>query len=147
MVVPLGHKSLWPQTNGVNTSGAAAEVMSFDGLGKKVRPGTFGEIKVGYREYPKSTPVNTKNMKFAVTPLALTPFVPFRSSHITITITIITTTITIITITITATKYYYECCYIITPDCLPGGVPTMPGGGLGPGREREMYIAERSNVL
>ena len=30
-----------------NTNGAAAKAMVFDGLGKKVRPGTFGEIKVG----------------------------------------------------------------------------------------------------
>ena len=38
--------SLWLRTNGVNTSGAAAKVMNFDRLGKKVRPGTL-EIKVG----------------------------------------------------------------------------------------------------
>ena len=38
---------LWLRTNGVNAYGAAAEVMSFDGSGKKVRPGTFGKIKVG----------------------------------------------------------------------------------------------------
>ena len=35
------------RTNGVNTNGAAAKVMNFDRLGKKVRPGTFGKIKVG----------------------------------------------------------------------------------------------------
>ena len=35
------------QTNGVNTNGAAAKVLNFDRLGKKVRSGTFGEIKVG----------------------------------------------------------------------------------------------------
>ena len=34
-------------TNGVNTNGAAAKVMNFDRLGEKVRPGTFGNIKVG----------------------------------------------------------------------------------------------------
>ena len=37
----------WLRTNGVNTNGAAAKVMTFDRLGKKVRPVTFGEIKVG----------------------------------------------------------------------------------------------------
>ena len=37
----------WLQTNGVNTRGAAAKVTSIDRLGKKVRPGTFGKIKVG----------------------------------------------------------------------------------------------------
>ena len=49
-----------------STNGAAAKVMSFDILGKNVRPDTFGKIKVGEREYPKSPSV--KNMKFAVTP-------------------------------------------------------------------------------
>ena len=37
----------WLRTNGVNTNGAAAKVMNFDRLGEKVRPGTFGKIKVG----------------------------------------------------------------------------------------------------
>ena len=37
----------WLRTNGVNTNGATAKVMIFDRLGKKVRPGTFGKIKVG----------------------------------------------------------------------------------------------------
>ena len=32
-------------TNGVNTNGAAAEVINFDRLGK-VRAGTFGKIKM-----------------------------------------------------------------------------------------------------
>ena len=35
------------KTNGVNTNGAAAKVMNFDRLGKKVRPGTFVNIKAG----------------------------------------------------------------------------------------------------
>ena len=35
------------RTNGVNTNGAAAKVMNSDRLGKRVRPGTFGKIKVG----------------------------------------------------------------------------------------------------
>ena len=46
-------------------NGAAAKVMNFDRLGKKVRPSTFRKIKVGSREYPK---IMSKNMKFAVTP-------------------------------------------------------------------------------
>ena len=33
--------------NGVSTNGAAAKVRNFDRLGKKVRPGTFWNIKVG----------------------------------------------------------------------------------------------------
>ena len=37
----------WLRTNEVDTNGAAAKVMDFDGLGKKGRPGTFGKIKVG----------------------------------------------------------------------------------------------------
>ena len=32
---------------GSNTNGAAAKVMNFARLGKKVRPGTFGKITVG----------------------------------------------------------------------------------------------------
>ena len=39
--------TIWLQTNGVHTSGAAATVINFDGLRKKVRPGTFGKTKVG----------------------------------------------------------------------------------------------------
>ena len=31
------------RTHGVDTNGAAAEVMSFDRLGNKVHPGIFGE--------------------------------------------------------------------------------------------------------
>ena len=37
----------WLRTDGVNTDGAAAKVVTFDRLGKKVSPGTFYEIKVG----------------------------------------------------------------------------------------------------
>ena len=37
----------WLRTNGVNTNGVAAKVINFDRLGKKLRPGTFGKIKVG----------------------------------------------------------------------------------------------------
>ena len=45
-------------------------------IGEKVQPGTLGKTKVGQRECPTSPSV--KNMKVAVTPLVLTPFVPFR---------------------------------------------------------------------
>ena len=62
----------WLRTNGVNTNVAAAKVMIFDRLGEKVRPGTFGKIK----GVPKKS--QSKNMRFAVTPLVLTPAVPFR---------------------------------------------------------------------
>ena len=65
------------RTSGVSTSGAAAKVMNFDRLGKKVRPGTFGNIKLGQREYTKS-PCN-KNNSLAVTPLVPTPFALFRA--------------------------------------------------------------------
>ena len=41
----------------VNTNGAAAKVINFDRLGKKVRPGIFGKITGGSREYPKSPSV------------------------------------------------------------------------------------------
>ena len=44
---------IWLQRNGVNTIGAATKVMKFDRLGKRVRPGTVGRLKVGQREYPK----------------------------------------------------------------------------------------------
>ena len=58
--------------------GPLQKVMNFDRLGKKVRPGTFGKIKVGQREYPKNKKSLSKNIKIAVTPLVLTPFVSFR---------------------------------------------------------------------
>ena len=38
------------RTDGVNTNGAAAKEVNLDSLRKKVRPGTFGKIKVGERE-------------------------------------------------------------------------------------------------
>ena len=50
------------RTNGVDTNGVSAKVIFVDRLGKKVRPGTFGKIKVGKQEYPKSPSVK-KNMK------------------------------------------------------------------------------------
>ena len=36
----------WLRTNAVNTNGAAAKIMNFDRLEKKVCPVTFGRIKV-----------------------------------------------------------------------------------------------------
>ena len=39
--------TIWSRTNGVDTNRAAAKVMNFDRLGKKVHPGTFGKTKVG----------------------------------------------------------------------------------------------------
>ena len=41
------HVYNWLRTNRVNTNGAVAKVMNFDRLGKELRPGTFGKIKVG----------------------------------------------------------------------------------------------------
>ena len=54
----------WPglRTNGVDTNGAAAKVITFDRLGKK---------------YTHKVPLS-KIVKFAVASLVLTPFVPFR---------------------------------------------------------------------
>ena len=63
--------------NGVNTNGAAAKVMDFDRLRKKVRPGTFWNIAAGQREHRRKVPLST-NITFAVTPVVLTLFVPFR---------------------------------------------------------------------
>ena len=34
------------RTHGVDTNGAAAKVMNFDRLEKKVRPGTFGKSNI-----------------------------------------------------------------------------------------------------
>ena len=48
--------------------------MIFDGLGKKVRPGSFGKIKQASGSTQK-VPLS-KNMKFAVTPLVLTQIAP-----------------------------------------------------------------------
>ena len=56
-ISPMSNRT-WLRTNGVNNNVAAAEVMDFDRLGKRVRPGTFGKIQVGKREYPKDPSVN-----------------------------------------------------------------------------------------
>ena len=39
--------NLWLRANGVNIDGVAAKVINLDRLGKKVRPGTSGNIQVG----------------------------------------------------------------------------------------------------
>ena len=64
------------RTNGVNTNGVAAKVMSFDWWGKKVHKIDRGWL-ILIDWYPKSP-----CQKFAVTPLVLTPFVPFRKSRL-----------------------------------------------------------------
>ena len=64
------------RTSGVNTNGAAASVMNLDRLGKKVHQAWhFWEDRsrlTGEHKNPLS-----KNMKFAVNPLVLTPCCPF----------------------------------------------------------------------
>ena len=42
----------WLRTNGVNTNGAAAKVINFDRLGKKVRPGTLAKCSDPIRADP-----------------------------------------------------------------------------------------------
>ena len=66
----------WLRTHGVNTNRAAAKVINFDRLGKKVCPGSAGKINMKFAE---GVPICQTNMIFAVTPLVLTPFVPFRA--------------------------------------------------------------------
>ena len=65
---PSGARRPRMQTNGVNTNGAAANVMNVDRSGKKVRPGTFGE----YKSRLTGTSKKSKSNTFAVTPLVLT---------------------------------------------------------------------------
>ena len=65
----------WLRTDGVNTNGATAIVKMFDRLGTKVRPGTFGEIKVGEREYPKSPSVEKHDI--CSDPISADPICPF----------------------------------------------------------------------
>ena len=64
--------------NGVNTNGAAAKLINIDRLGEKVRPGTTGNIKVGYREYPKSASV--KKHENCSDPIGADPICPFPKS-------------------------------------------------------------------
>ena len=68
----------WLPTNGVNANGAAAKVANFDRLGKKVRPGTLGNIKVYQREYPKSASV--KKLEVCSDPISADPVCPFPSA-------------------------------------------------------------------
>ena len=70
---------MWLRTNGVSTNGAAAKVMKFDGLEKKVRPGTSGKINSRLAGVPKKS-LCPQKMKSAVTPVVLTPFVPLRTT-------------------------------------------------------------------
>ena len=75
----VGH--LWSRTNGVNTNEAAAKVMNFDKLGKKVRPGIFGNDKSRLTGAPKKSPCQKKTYKNCsdhisadpIHPLVLTP--------------------------------------------------------------------------
>ena len=66
---------VWLRTNGVNANGAAAKVMNFDRLRKKVHPGTFGKIQVGQRECPKGPSV----IKYEICsdPISADPICPF----------------------------------------------------------------------
>ena len=62
------------RTDGVNTHGAAAKVVNFGRLGKKARPGTFGNVKVGEREYPKTPSV--KKPELCRDPISADPICP-----------------------------------------------------------------------
>ena len=68
------HNSLFAD-NGVDTNGAAAKAMNVDRLCKKVRPGTFGNIKVGKQEHPKSPSV--KKTEICSDPVSADPICPF----------------------------------------------------------------------
>ena len=46
IVMVIGTVTVTVTVTVINTNGAAAKVMIFDRLGKKVRPGTFGKLKV-----------------------------------------------------------------------------------------------------
>ena len=66
------------QTKGVDTNGAAGKVIKFDRSRKKVRPWHFWQNQSGLTGVTKQVTLSTTKT-FAVTPLVLTPFVPFRS--------------------------------------------------------------------
>ena len=68
---------IWLRTSGVNTNGAAAKVMTFDRFGEKGTPWHFWEGSSRLTGVPTKLPLST-SMTFGVTPLVLTPFVPFR---------------------------------------------------------------------
>ena len=69
----------WLRTTGVNTNGAAVKVMSFWRIGKKVRLGTSGEIKVASQEYPKSPSVKTHEIRSD--PMSANPVCPSPSAR------------------------------------------------------------------
>ena len=52
--------------------------MNFVGLGKKVRPGTFGKIEARQREYPKGPSV--KKHEISSDPMSADPIRPFPSA-------------------------------------------------------------------
>ena len=64
-------------SNGVNTNGVVAKVMMFCQIAEKGTPWHFWEDKSRLRGVTQKSLCQT-NMKFAVNPLVLTPFVPFR---------------------------------------------------------------------
>ena len=66
---------------GSTLNGAAAKVTNFDRFGEKVRPGTFWKMNLGFYGSTQKAPLS-KHTKFAVTPLALTPSVPFRGAAV-----------------------------------------------------------------
>ena len=69
----------WFRTNGVSTNGAAAEVMNVDRLGKKVRPGTFGNIKIiRSTGVPKNPSV--KKHEICSGPISADPICPFPNT-------------------------------------------------------------------
>ena len=67
-------KEGWLRT--LNTNGAAANIIDFDRLGKKVRPGTFGEIKSRLTGAPKRSPCQ-KTHKIRSDPMSADPIRPF----------------------------------------------------------------------
>ena len=72
-------KASWLRTNGVNTSGAAAEVNSFDRLRKKVRPDTFG--KTNWHCRLPGAPKKSLCQKHEICsgPISADPICPFPS--------------------------------------------------------------------
>ena len=66
----------WLRTNGINTNGVAAKITMFYRLGKNVRD---NYIWTDVDRLVPNKSLCQKNMNLAVTPLVLTPFVPFRT--------------------------------------------------------------------
>ena len=67
----------WLRTNGVNTNSAAAKVLNSDRSGKKVRPGTPGEIKSRLTGVPKRSLCKKKH-EICGDPISADPICPFR---------------------------------------------------------------------